>query len=201
MGMSFGGAIAGSVCVLDHRCAAGVNLDGGDYPFQAFDGAMPVPFLMFHSDPSNIYRALGSKTGALHSFNEFSYETLATAGSNPNIYRVWLKGAQHVGLSDFSLFIRRPVRDPLLGTTPAKVLIGAQNDFVLGFFDRHLRGVANGFPAPQLKAYAGWEAPLPNAEVRIWWASKTPDQRAAIEARIERDRAGPERLPAALSAR
>ncbi len=202
VGMSFGGAMAGDICVTDKRCAAGVNLDGSDFPFQTFDRAMPVPFLMFHSDGRNLYKALGKKPPAvLHSYNEFSYETLAAAATDPNVTRVWLKDAQHVGLSDFSLFIRRPIRDPLLGTTPSKVLIGAQNDFVLGFFDRYLRGIQNGFPKPQLAAYAGWEAPLPNAEIRTWWAAKTPAQRAAIEARIERDRPGPEQMPAALSAR
>jgi predicted dienelactone hydrolase len=202
VGMSFGGAMSGDICVTDHRCAAGVNLDGSDFPFQTFDRAMPVPFLMFHSDGRNFYRALKKTPPAvLHSYNEFSYETLAGAGTDPNVTRVWLKGAQHIGLSDFSLFMRRPIRDPLLGTTPSKVLIGAQNDFVLGFFDRYLRGQQNGFPKPQLAAYAGWEAPLPNAEVRAWWAKKTPAKRAAIEARVERDRAGPEQMPAALSAR
>ena len=204
MGMSFGGAMAGDICVQDHRCAAGVNLDGSDFPFQAFDLAMPVPFLMFHSDVTNLYKALGKTPPATpHSYNEFSYEPMATAGSDPKITRVWLKGAQHVGLSDFSLFVRRPFRDPLLGTTPSKVLIGAQNDFVLGFFDRYLRGMQNGFPKPQLAAYAGWEAPLPNAEIRTWWAAKTPAEGAAIEARIERTTraVGPEHLPAAQGAR
>jgi len=48
--MSFGGAIAGEICMIDKRCAAGVNLDGGNYPFSSFNAAVPAPFLMFHSD-------------------------------------------------------------------------------------------------------------------------------------------------------
>jgi predicted dienelactone hydrolase len=191
MGMSFGGATTGTVCVIDRRCAAGINLDGGDFPFQAFDTDMPVPFLMFHSDLANFHKALHAPANTpKRSFNEFSYESFARAGTHPDLYRVSLKGAQHLGISDFSLFMRRPVRDALLGTTPSTVMVGAQNAFVRGFFDRYLRGQANGFPQPQLAAYAGWVTPVANAEVRPWWAAKSEGDRAAIEARIARAKAG-----------
>src|SRR5690606_22395011 len=104
-GMSFGGATTGTACVVARRCAAGINLDGGDFPFQAFGREMPVPFLMFHSDLGNIARALGVKAAnPPHSFNEFSYEAFSTAGTRSDVLRVQLKGAQHLGLSDFSLF-------------------------------------------------------------------------------------------------
>ena len=193
MGMPFGGATAGTVCMVDRRCAAGINLDGGDFPFQAFGRPMPVPFLMFHSDLGEIVKAVGVKAvaGPPHSFNEFSYEAFADAGGRSDVIRTQMRGAHHLGLSDFSLFMRRPARDPLLGSTPARVMIGAQNDFVLGFFDRYLRGRANGFPQAQFAAYRGWVEPVPNTAVRDWWATLTPDQQAAITARIERLRTRP----------
>ncbi|MET0275020.1 MAG: hypothetical protein ABW360_18690 [Phenylobacterium sp.] len=191
MGMSFGSATTGTVCVVDRRCAAGINLDGGDFPFQAFDTDMPVPFLMFHSDLANFHKQLHAPPDTpKRSFNEFSYESFARAGTHADLYRVSLKGAQHLGISDFSLFMRRPVRDALLGTTPSKVMIGAQNDFVRGFFDRYLKGQANGFPRPQLAAYADWVTPVANTEVRPWWAAKSEGDRTAIAARIARARAG-----------
>ncbi len=37
MGMSFGGSTTGAVCMVDRRCAAAVNLDGGDFDFAPFD--------------------------------------------------------------------------------------------------------------------------------------------------------------------
>jgi predicted dienelactone hydrolase len=189
MGMSFGGATSGTVCMRDRRCAAGINLDGGDFPFQAFAAEMPVPFLMLHSDLANLFQQLKAEApNTPRSFNEFSYEGFATAGTRKDLYRVYLKGARHLGLSDFSLFMRRPARDPIFGTTPTKVLIGAQNDFVLGFFDRHLRGVAGGFPAAELKRYDKWAAPVAVDGVRAWWAGKTPAEQAAIAARIEKAR-------------
>jgi predicted dienelactone hydrolase len=191
MGMSFGGATTGTICLVDRRCAAGINLDGADIPFQAVDVDMPVPFLMFHSDLGNLYRQMGLTPPKTHqSFNEFSYERFATAGTRPDIYRTELRGARHIGLSDASLFMRRPLRDPLYGTTPSRVLIGAQNDFVLGFFDRHLRGVANNFPKPELAAYRDWVTPLGASGVRSWWNAKPPAERAAIEQRIQQLKGG-----------
>jgi predicted dienelactone hydrolase len=186
MGMSFGGATAGTICMTDPRCAAGINLDGGDFPFQAFDAAMPVPFLMFHSDLGNMARSMGAEPPApARSFNEFSYEPFATAGTRSDIYRISLKDSHHLGLSDFSLFVRRPLRDPLFGSAPSGTMIGAQDAFVRGFFDKHLRGIDNGFPKAELAAYHDWVTPLQVHGVRQWWAAKTPEDRAAIKARIE----------------
>ena len=149
---------------------------------------MPVPFLMFHSDMRTIYQALGVEPpgGRARAFNDFSYETFAAAGTDPKVHRLQLREARHLGLSDFSLFIRRPLRDPLLGATPAKVMIGAQNDFVRAFFDHHLRGRnAAGLEGPS-KTYADWILPADNSDVRAWWAAKTPAEQQAIEARIAR---------------
>jgi predicted dienelactone hydrolase len=186
-GMSFGGATTGSVCLVDARCAAGVNLDGGDFHFNAFDADLPSPFLMFHSDLRYLYREFGVEPkGAPRGFNEFSYERIGTSGERGNLYRVQLAGTQHLGFSDFSLFLRRPVRDKLLGSAPARVMIGAQNELVRGFFDHYVRGIANHFPAPQLEEYAGWATTMDTSDLRGWWAAKSAEERAGIEARIEK---------------
>ena len=186
MGMSFGGATAGVICLLDKRCVAGVNLDGGDFAFLPFNADLPVPFLMIHSDFGNLYKILGvTAQGAPRSFNDFSYESFEHAGTHDEIYRAEVKRAAHLGLSDFTLFMRRPVRDPLLGSTPAAVMIGAQNDLIRGFFDKHLRNAANGFPAAQYQKYAGWVVPYDNPGLREWWLAKPPEERVAIQSRIE----------------
>ncbi len=187
MGMSFGGAVSGEICMIDPRCAAGVNLDGGDFPFSAFHREVPVPFLMFLADPLYLHRALGldPPEGAPRGFNEFSYERIGEAGRREDVHRVQLKDAAHLGLSDFSLFIHPLVRGPLLGDGPSDIIIGAQNDFVLGFFDRHLRGMPNNFPAGQMAAYEGWVLPTPNDDLAVWWNAKSDAERAAFEARID----------------
>jgi len=187
MGMSFGGAISGEICMIDPRCAAGVNLDGGNFPFSAFNSDVPAPFLMFHSDMGAMYESMEREVPegtTPRGFNEFSYERIAEVGQRDDIYRVQLKGALHLGLSDFSLFVASPVRDPLFGGAPADVTIGAQNEFVLGFFDKHLRGQANEFPKKQLADYEGWVLPTPNNDLAAWWNAKPEAERIAIETRI-----------------
>ena len=190
MGMSFGGATSGTLCMINARCVAGINLDGGDFHFTAFNADMPVPFMMFHSDMGNLYRSVEKAPPASpRGFNEFSYERIATAGTRDDIYRVQLKGAQHLGLSDSSLFMRSPLKDPLLGSTPTEVMIGAQNDFVLGFFDRYMRGKTDAFPTAQMAKYKDWVTSMSNADLPAWWAGKSEAERAALEARIEAARA------------
>jgi hypothetical protein len=117
-------------------------------------------------------------------FNEFSYERIAEAGTHADVYRVSLKGSQHLGLSDSSLFVGQPVAGILFGTAPANIMIGAQNDVIRGFLDRHLRGQENDFPARQLADYKDWVAPISNADLPAWWNAKTDAERLAIETRI-----------------
>ena len=186
-GMSFGGAVTGEICMFDARCAAGVNMDGGNFPFSSFNADIPSPFLMLHSDIANLYESMERTLppdGKPRSFNEFSYERIATAGSRPDVYRVSLKGSQHLGLSDSSLFVGPPIKDMLFGTAPAETMIGAQNVFIRGFFDEHLRGIDNGFPASQLAAYEGKVVTVPNTDLPAWWNAKPEAERVALEARI-----------------
>jgi hypothetical protein len=72
-----------------------------------------------------------------------------------------------------------------LGTTPPAVLIGAQNDFVRGFFDKYVRGVANEFPQAEFQKYRDWALPYDNKAVRDWWLSKSDAQRQELQAPID----------------
>ncbi len=187
VGMSFGGAISGQICMFDPRCAAGVNMDGGNFPFMAFNANVPAPFLMFHSDVGSLYAAMErplAEGKQARGFNEFSYERIAEAGGRPDVYRLSLKGSQHLGLSDSSLFVGQPVAGLLFGTAPPDIMIGAQNDVIRGFLDKHLRGQANDFPVKQLADYRDWVAPIGNADLPAWWNAKSDAERLAIETRI-----------------
>ncbi|MGH8445823.1 MAG: hypothetical protein ACREVL_11180 [Solimonas sp.] len=185
MGMSFGGSTSGGLCMVDPRCAAAVNLDGGDFHYAPFDADSPVPVLMFYTNIASLYRMMGvTPQVPLRGYNDFSYERFENAGTRPDVYRVQMPSAEHLGLTDFPLFMRRPLRDPLLGTTPADVMIRVQRDFVRGFFDRHLRGIASDFPQPQLREYTAWVQPQSNADVRAWWLAKPAAEREVLEARI-----------------
>lgn len=186
MGMSFGGATAGTIGLLDSRCVAAINMDGGDFHLLAFNADMPVPLLMLHSDIRGMYNMLGvTPKGEPRSFNDFSYEAFANAGQQANVHRIEIKDSAHLGLSDFTLFMRRPLRDPLLGSTPSDVMIGAQNDLVREFFDKYLRGKQNDFPNAQFKKYADWVVPYKNAGLRDWWLAKPQAEQAELQRRIE----------------
>lgn len=186
LGMSFGGAITGELCLIDTRCAVGVNMDGGNFPFSTFNVDVPVPYLMFHSDTALLYKDLKRPVPAtgVRDFNEFSYERIATAGSRPDIYRVLLKDTHHLGLSDSSWFVGPTIAGPLFGTAPPNIMLGAQNDFIRGFLDKHLKGEANDFPAKQLADYKDWVVTLSNKDLPAWWNAKPEAERAALEARI-----------------
>ena len=186
MGMSFGGSVTGALCLVDRRCAAGINLDGGDFNITPFDADMPVPFLMFHADFGKFYRHFGVTPSAeMRGANDFSYERFEHAGQRDDLYRLQLKGAAHLGFSDLTLFMRRPLRDAILGSVPAPVMIGVQNDVVRGFFDKHLRGIANNFPQAQYEAYADWIAPYDTGAIREWWLAKPASERLALERDID----------------
>ncbi|MCY1272668.1 hypothetical protein D9M69_165510 [compost metagenome] len=185
MGMSFGGSTTGAVCMVDRRCAAAVNLDGGDFHFTPFDADLPVPLLMFHADLRGFYQMLGVEPkGELRGSNDFSYERFEHAGQRDDIYRLVLRDALHAGFTDNALLARRPLRDLVAGTAPVEVLIGAPNAFVVGFFDRYLRGLDNGFPQAQYARYPGWVTRHDNRAVRDWWLAKPTAERAELEQRI-----------------
>ncbi len=186
MGMSFGGSTTGAVCMVDRRCAAAVNLDGGDFDFAPFDSDLPAPLLMLHADLGNFYRLFGIEPPARpRSFNDFSYERFEHAGQRQDIHRLVLRDSAHAGLTDNPLFIRRPLRDGLLGSAPTEVLIQAPNALVLGFFDHYLRGRANDFPQAQMARFPAWLTRYDNSAVRDWWLAKPEAQRLALRQRID----------------
>ncbi|HBO3656287.1 TPA: hypothetical protein L4T04_002256 [Pseudomonas aeruginosa] len=186
MGMSFGGSTTGAVCMVDRRCAAAVNLDGGDFDFAPFDSDLPAPLLMLHADLGNFYRLFGIEPPARpRSFNDFSYERFEHAGQRQDIHRLVLRDSAHAGLTDNPLFIRRPLRDGLLGSAPTEVLIQAPNALVLGFFDHYLRGRANDFPQTQMARFPAWLTRYDNSAVRDWWLAKPEAQRLALRQRID----------------
>lgn len=161
-------------------------MDGGNFPFSSTNAEEPAPFLMFHSDPANLYKEMDRPVPATgpRSFNEFSYERIATAGSRPDVYRISLKNTQHLGMSDSSLFVGDTVKAALFGTAPAVTMISAQNDFILGFLDKHLKNVASDYPAKELAKFNGAVVVIPEADIAPWWNAKPEAERAALEARI-----------------
>ena len=178
IGMSFGGSTTGGVCMVDPRCAAGINLDGGDYDFSPFNRNIPVPFLMFYSDVDMVAAVLSGDPKAIgHGFNDFSYERHETAGLRQDVYRLKVENVAHLGVSDFPLFARAPFKNILLGSIDADAIIQIQNDFVRGFFDRHLRDLDNDFPESEFAKHAEHVQPDTLDDLREWWLEANPMDR------------------------
>jgi predicted dienelactone hydrolase/cyclophilin family peptidyl-prolyl cis-trans isomerase len=182
MGMSFGGSTSGGICMVDARCAAGVNLDGGDYHLQPWLKNVPVPFLMFYSDYARLYEMLGGDPGGeARGFNDFSYERPELAGLRDDVVRLTVKNASHLGVSDFNLFMRNPVREAMLGPIDGARMVQIQNDFVRAFFDTHLIGNDVGFPSAQFELHQADVAEDSVHAVREWWlATHSEDETVLV---------------------
>lgn len=178
LGMSFGGSTSGGLCMIDTRCAAVVNLDGGDFHGAPFGSNIPVPFMMLYSDFDFMVRSFGGDENALRrGLNDFSYERHEAAGLRDDIYRFQITGVKHLGVSDFTWFTRSPARDGLFGPIDADAMIQIQNDFVRGFFDTHLLGLSVGFPEKQYAAHRPWVKRDDISDIKAWWLQQHPQDR------------------------
>jgi hypothetical protein len=201
--MSFGGSTSGALCYSGDPCVAGINLDGGDFHLAPLNAEPSAPFLMLHADWRDLPRSIGLDQDGdpARAFNDFSYETFARAGTTPGVYRLRVNHLKHIGISDYGLFLRQPVRGMLAGDIEGAKLAKILNTFVLGFLDHHVRGLDNGFPEAAFAASPGDVDRHDAGLVRDWWMSKSPDEQARIAAEADRV-AGREaqRPPAELAA-
>lgn len=186
IGMSFGGSTAGALGYEDPRCVAAVNLDGGDYHHTPVNRDSPVPLLMFHSDWRYFGELFGDENpmDANYGFNDFSYESYAQAGQSEHVYRLRVNDVRHIGISDYPLMLRAPLSSMMVGSIEPNAMMEIINDFVLGFLDRHLRGVKIDFPQTQFAKHADHVVPHDASGVRNWWQGKTSDERASLENRL-----------------
>ena len=170
MGLSFGGSVSAAVCLLDKRCGAVVNIDGGDFHYQALNANIGKPMLMLHSDINLFYQGFGlASSPTRRSLNDFAYERFEEAGQHADIYRLQLKGVTHNGLSDFNLFLRKPLSDFLIGPGPGSQMLALENDLILQFLDKHLRGKNNAFPQEILQRNREWVSDYSNQHIQAWW--------------------------------
>ncbi|MDE2806767.1 MAG: hypothetical protein OXN18_16620 [Gemmatimonadota bacterium] len=162
MGMSYGGYIAAMLAQDDHRAKAAINLDGGYWTGELIDADVRTPFLMLNSDPTvamatmpeefNVYR--GTYGPHAPTGGDLAYERLATAGLRDDVHRIMIPGVQHIAVADFPEILGAPGTAPLLGEPEMTARLTAiQNDFVLGFLDRYMKGVESNYPTDVLEKY------------------------------------------------
>ncbi len=127
LGMSFGGATAGEICLSDARCKAGLNLDGGQFG-DMVDHPLSTPFLYFTSE--------GNK------MNDPIYEN-----SRGDLYKVRVLRSTHLNFTDLSLalpgFKWISIQGmSILGRVNANEMEHTMNAYTLAFFQRYLQGKA-----------------------------------------------------------
>ena len=65
-----------------------------------------------------------------------------------------IPGIEHMGVTDLSEVFRAPTSAPLLGKPEiVSKFTSIQNDLVLGFFDRYVKGIDSDYPRRVLDKY------------------------------------------------
>ena len=131
IGHSMGGTASGQVCLTDKRCRAGINMDGiqlGDM----LDRHLRSPFMFMHHD--NI--------GAS---NKMPNRILFERSEGP-AYLVLIRGTKHMNFSDFSLYGYGSIArlSGVIGRIHGKRCMRILSDYVLAFFNKHLKGQDSG---------------------------------------------------------
>lgn len=137
-GMSFGGTAAASVCQVDTRCRAAVNLDGFEFDANLYDARYRAPLLLIQSD-WKVYPNEGPPN-PYFTIYDYAYERWAEAGSAPDLYRYRIPGVKHIGFTDLVLAPHDAVRDTIFGEADGANVVGATDDLVLAFLDRYVAG-------------------------------------------------------------
>lgn len=136
MGHSFGGAAATSLCRIDPRCKAGVNMDG---PLigQNQDIGFDKPFMFLFAEPfkvpvghpnENYYNSVIKK-------NEEQIMKLYNNLTN-DVYYIVLKDADHMSFSDWNL-VKKVNKTAKIN--PQEAVFITRN-LLVTFFDKYLKG-------------------------------------------------------------
>jgi predicted dienelactone hydrolase len=141
-GHSFGGALAGALCLADPRVVAGINMDGWMFGDAETKG-IPRPFFFMGGgygealDPAVVAKRSGSFL--IEGEKDLAYERgRANSLRQFGGYRLTILGADHGNYSDLALFTR-PL--PFLGRQPMDPYRAFQivDAYTLAFFDRYVR--------------------------------------------------------------
>jgi len=131
VGHSMGGTASGQACLTDKRCKAGINMDGiqlGDM----LDKNLSRPFMFMHHDNAGARNKL---------LNRIFFER-----SEGPSYLVLIRGTRHMNFSDFSLYGYGSIArlSGVIGKIDGKRCMRILNDYVLAFFNKHLKGQDSG---------------------------------------------------------
>lgn len=124
-GQSFGGVTAVKVCVIDHRCQAGISLDSGlpsDYAGSATDLPLKQPFMFMLNEAAGHYRS--SILGLLKN----------------TVYGVVVQDTTHLDYTDLYLYSPVLKFSQVLGPIHGDRMVKIVNAYTAAFWDEYLRG-------------------------------------------------------------
>jgi predicted dienelactone hydrolase len=125
MGMSFGGATAGQVCLQDKRCRAGINMDGQQHG-DVYASGLKRPFMFMTNETQ--------ETG----INRDIYES-----AKSDVYFLTVKGAKHLNFSNFNLFSSLDREHQILGKIDGDRMEKIMSGYTLAFFDKYLKDIGS----------------------------------------------------------
>lgn len=135
IGWSFGGATALESCMADSTIKAGINLDGYPYGPRFNRGAtMHQPFMLIQSESEDVMERLVGR---------LQLERALEGG-----FYYMVKGARHTNFWDFPYFFRIYRTIDFWGPIDPLRLLAIEETFVVGFFDRYLKGKEVSLPDP-----------------------------------------------------
>ena len=136
MGHSFGGAAATSLCRIDPRCKAGVNMDGPLFG-QNQDIGFDKPFMFLFAEPFKV--PVGHPNENYYNMvikqNEEQIMKLYDNLTN-DVYYIVLKDADHMSFSDWNLIKKVNKTDKI---NPQEAVFITRN-LLVNFFDKYLKG-------------------------------------------------------------
>ncbi len=120
MGMSFGGATAGQVCLTDNRCRAGINMDGIQFG-DVYTKGLSRPFMFMDSEVPET------------EINRQIYEE-----SKVDSYYLKVKGAKHMNFSMFNMMVAFDKEKKYLGEISGERMEKIMSSYILAFFNKYL---------------------------------------------------------------
>lgn len=128
-GYSKGGVAAGQACLVDERCKAGLNL-GGFMFGDVLENELTVPFMVIESVEPWCKDCVP--------INDLLFYT-----SKNDIYMVQIHDATHANFTDLTMtkeFLSSDLQS-ILGPIDGRKFFAIMRDYVLQFFNKHLKGM------------------------------------------------------------
>lgn len=149
IGMSFGGSTSATVCQLEPKCRAVINIDGQNFDAALFNADLRAALLMIHSDWVEYPVLRRQKQDPRFNPNDYAYESWSHAGERSDIVRLRIPGVRHMGLTDLTMSANGWAAEAQYGIASGKRVIDIVNDLALAFLETHLKGREVGFPRAQ----------------------------------------------------